>query len=127
MTAFACGAGASRSASASPIWPAVCGWWRCRENSPSPHCTRRWGEGEQRPLWHPLAPTARVERHEVVADVDVDMAHAGVGHGAAGLVVGDQPAHHIALATACVEVDCLARRVLGNAPRSGDAGAGPAG
>ena len=43
-----------------------------------------------------------------MADVDVNVAHAGIGHDAAGLVVGDQPAHDIALAAAGIEVDGLA-------------------
>jgi hypothetical protein len=63
----------------------------------------------------------------VLAHVDVDVAHAGVGHGAAGPVVGDQPAHHLALAAAGIEVDRLARCVLGYAPGSGNERARPAG
>ena len=98
------------------------GWWRCRENSlSSPACfDSRDGERESNALSGSSsgsASAARVERHEVLADVDVDVAHAGVGHGAAGLVVGDQPAHHLALAAAGIEVDRLAGGMLGDAPR----------
>src|SRR5581483_6449301 len=72
-------------------------------------------------------PAIGIQRNEVGADIDVDVAHVGIGHGAAGLVVGDQPSHHLALAAAGLEIDRLATGMFGDASRSRDARAGPAG
>jgi hypothetical protein len=86
-----------------------------------------YAQGGGVPRCHPTSTTAvRVQRHEVLADVDVDVAHVGIGHGAAGLVIGDQPLHHLAFAAAGLEIDRLAACVLRDAARAGDASAGAA-
>jgi len=59
-----------------------------------------------------LLAAGGIERHEVVADINVDVVHAAVSHGAAGLVVGNQPTDHLALAGAGIEVDGLAAGML---------------
>jgi hypothetical protein len=61
-----------------------------------------------------------------LADVDMDVAHIGIGHGAAGFVIGDQPPHYVAFAAASLEIDRLAACVLRDATRAGDASAGAA-
>src|SRR6185503_16859593 len=72
-------------------------------------------------------PAPGIERHEMRPDVDMDVAHVGVRHDAAGGVVGDQPAYDIAFAGPGVEVDRLAGGMPGDAARTGDPRAGAAG
>lgn len=45
------------------------------------------------------------QRHEVVADVDVDMVHIAVSHGATRMIVGNQPLHDRCLTARCAKVD----------------------
>ena len=67
------------------------------------------------------------ERHETRADVDVNMAAVSVGHGAAAVMVGDQPPDHRTFSGAGTEVDGIATRVTRNAARSGDPCSGTTG
>src|SRR5205807_4495987 len=73
------------------------------------------------------APAPGVERYEMGADIDVDVAHAGIGHGATRLVIGDQQLHDLALAAAGIEVDGLAGCMLGDAAGAGNPRPGAAG
>src|SRR5262249_48059989 len=56
--------------------------------------------------------SAARDRHEMRTDVDVDVFHVGIGHGAAIAVVCDQPLDDLLLAAICIEVDGIATGVL---------------
>ncbi len=71
-------------------------------------------------------PTWTIERNKVVAHVDVDVIHIGIGHCAARMMVGDEPLHDFALAAGNAEIDRLPRSMLGGAAGGGDACAGTA-
>jgi hypothetical protein len=57
--------------------------------------------------------TTTRNRYEMRADVDMDVVHVGISHGAAIAMVVDEPLDDFALAAACVEVD----RIAGGVPR----------
>jgi hypothetical protein len=57
----------------------------------------------------PMLPTR--DRHEVGTDIDVDVAHVGVSHGAALMMVGDQPLDDRGFAGSGIEVHGIAARV----------------
>ena len=94
---------------------------RDRSASRCPHSGGWSGSGRAAGV---LAPTG--QRHEVLPDVDVDVAHVRVGHRATRLMIGDEPIDDRALAAARLEVDGVAAGVTRDAPRSGDARAGAA-
>lgn len=56
--------------------------------------------------------SAARDRHEMRADVDVDVLHIGVRHGAAIAVVSDQPFDDLRLAATGIEVDGIAARMF---------------
>jgi hypothetical protein len=61
--------------------------------------------------------------NESWSDVDVDVVHAGVGHDAAGAVVGNQPLENRGLARAGLEVDRVAAGVARGMAGARDDGA----
>src|SRR5262249_42538467 len=68
-------------------------------------------------LFAPAGPMLSTRnRHEIGTDIDVDVVHVGVSHGAARVMVGDQPLHDRALAGTGVEVHGIAARVSRRPP-----------
>src|SRR5262245_26267128 len=72
----------------------------------------------------PMLPTR--DRHEIGTDIDVDVAHVGVSHGTALMMVGDQPLDDRALAGTGIEVHGIAACVPRWPPSAGNHGTRPA-
>src|SRR5262249_7214571 len=70
-------------------------------------------------------PAAR-DGYEMRSDVDVDVVHIGIGHGAPLTVIGDQPFDDLLLMATRVKVDGIATSVLRGPAGAGDGGAGSA-
>src|SRR5262245_42569628 len=89
---------------------------------PRPAKTRWHGEGRLGSSWpapaRPVLPAG--DRYEMRTDIDVDVVHLGVGHGAALMVVGDQPFNNLGLACASLEVHGVATRVPRGPVRTGN-------
>src|SRR5262249_51023130 len=71
--------------------------------------------------------SATRDRHEMRADVDVDVVHIGVRHGGAIAMISDQPFDNLLLAATRIEIDGIAAGMLGGPAGSGDGGTGAAG
>src|SRR5262245_46516678 len=85
-------------------------------------------EGRRLPVVAPARPMSPArDRHEMRANVDVDVVHVGVRHGATIAVVSDQPFDDLPLAAICIEIDGIATGVFGGMAATGDGGAGSAG
>ena len=68
-----------------------------------------------------------VECHKPVADIDVNVIHVRICHGATRAVIGDEPLNQLTLPAWNAQIDRSSGRMLGGTPRGGDSGAGPTG